>query len=330
MKRPVRLEFALIFAFACLSICARSTPAQTFEVLHQVEGRIHSRTGVALGGIHVRIMRKDSMQPIGETFTRPEGNFVFTRLTDGDYLIETFETDVYESTLTDVALRPIPRRSIQVNVFIELPLKSAPATTPAGVITADVDLKVPKEAVKFYRAGTKALEKSDSARAIIEFQKALTVYPDYYAAGLDLGRELRLAKRYKEAEEVLKRLPQIAPRRAEPRIEYGIVLLELRRTNEAAAEMRRALQLEETNWAAHLYLGWALLESHPQEAEPHFKRALELNDRRAARAHLALARLANEAGQRELAIQHLDAFLSLAPEAPEAEAARKLAAKLRQ
>lgn len=316
-------------ACALAGILALAYPAQSQDgVVHQIEGRLQFKTGT-IPGMRVRLIRRDSLEPVGDTFSHPDGAFVFTRVSDGDYLVETFETETFEATSTEVILRPRPRRSISFNVFIDIPSKTAPAKTPASVITADVDLNVPKAASKHYRNGAKALKSGDSASAEAELREAIAAYPDYYAARLDLGRELRLKKRFKEAEEILNPLPQIAPRRAEPRLEYGIVLLELKRPDEAVTQLSEALQLEEASWATHLYLGWALLESQPQEAEPHFKRALELDERRSARAHLALARIADAQGKRELAIQHLDAFLALMPDAPDAEAARRLADKLR-
>lgn len=312
-----------------LTLTSSAAQSQTFEVAHQIEGRLQFKTGT-VSQMRIRLIRRDSLEPVGDTFTRTDGGFVFTRVSDGDYFIETLETETLEATSTEVTLRPRPRRSISFRVFIDIPSKIAAARTPAGVIAADVDLDVPKGALKHYRAGTKALKNGDSATAITELREAVAAYPNYYAARLELGRELRLEKRFPEAAEVLNPLPQIAPNRAEARLEYGIVLLELKRPEEATLELRRALQLEEAHWATHLYLGWALLESQPQEAEPYFKRALELDGRKAARAHLALARLADARGERQLAIQHLDAYLALMPTAPDAEAARKLADKLRQ
>jgi tetratricopeptide (TPR) repeat protein len=303
--------------------------SQEFEVVHTLEGRLQHKNG-AVGGIRVRLVRKDSLQPVGDTFSRTEGDFIFTRISDGDYLVETSETEIYEATSTEVILRPKPRRPTYLNVFIEIPAKTAEPAPPTGVVTADVDLHVPKAALKHYQAGAKALSSRDSARAESELRLAIEGYPDYYAARLDLGREFRQQKRYKEAEEVLNPLPQVAPRRAEPRLELGTVLLELNRRDEAVSQLRAALQLEETNWATHLYLGWALLETRPNEAEPHFKRALELNERKAARAHLALARIADTQGMRQIALKHLDAYISLMPNASDTEAARKLADKLRQ
>lgn len=318
----------MVCALTGMLALAYQTRSQEALVAHQIEGRLQFKTGT-VAGMRVRLLRRDSLEPVGDTFSHPDGAFVFTRVSDGDYLVETFETETFEATSTEVILRPRPRRSISFNVFIDIPLKNAPAKTPAGVITADVDLNVPKAAAKHYRNGTKALQKGDSASAIAELREAIAAYPNYYAARLDLGRELRLKKRFQEAQEILSPLAQIAPGRAEPRLEYGIVLLELKRLDEAISELSAALRLEEANWATHLYLGWALLESLPHEAEPHFKRALELDERRAARAHLALARIADGQGMRQLAIQHLDAYLTLMPNAPDAEAARKLADKLR-
>jgi tetratricopeptide (TPR) repeat protein len=317
----------MVCALTALLAASYASHAQTFEVVHTIEGRLQHKTGT-VPGMRVRLVRKDSMEPVGDTFSRTDGGFILTRVTDGDYLIETFETDIYEATSTEVILRPVPRRPTYFNVFIDIPLKNVPRT-PAGVVAADVDLNVPKAAAKHYRNGAKALKNGDSAGAVVELREAISAYPDYYAARIDLGRELRIQKRFTEAEEILKPLAQIAPRRSEPRLEYGIVLLELKRPEEAATELRAALQLEEANWATHLYLGWALLESHPQEAEPEFKRALELDERKAARAHLALARLADAQGDRQTAIQHLDAYLALMPDAPDAEAVRKLKEKLR-
>ena len=323
-----RLLVQSVCALTVVLVVGYASRSQTFEVVHTIEGRLQHSRGT-IPGMRVRLVRKDSLQPVAETFSRTDGGFVLTRVSDGDYLIETFETDIYEATSTEVILRPIPRRSTYFNVFIDIPAKSAPPKTPAGVIAADVDLNVPKAASKHYRNGAKAMKNGDSAGAVVEFRAAIAEYPDYYAARIELGRELRIEKRFNEAEEVLKPLAQIAPRRAEPRLEYGIVLLELKRPEEAATELRDALQLEEANWTTHLFLGWALLDSQPQEAETHFKRALEIDERKAARAHLALARLADAQGLRQVAIQHLEAYLTLMPDAPDAEAARKLADKLR-
>ena len=301
------------------------------EALHKIEGRVRSQS-TELRGIHVKLVLASDMRTISETFTNADGGFNFKSLREGDYLIETMETDLLEATSTRVSLYPRDRMTPTPNlamVLVNVPLKAAKKHT-VGVITADVDLNVPKEAQKHYRAGMKALDLADSQDAVQEFQKAIAVYPKYYAARLALGRELRLQKKFEDAAKVLEPLPQIAPGRAEPRIEYGIVLLNLQRRQDAARELTEAIRLEETSWAAHLYLGWAVLQSNEKTASQHFKRALELDEQKAARAHIALGQIANNEGRREEALKHLVAYLTLAPNASDAEAVRKLAESLRK
>lgn len=315
------------FLIACLFCFCGVRAAQTQEIVHQLEGKLQSKNGV-VSAMRVRLVRRDSLEPVGETFSRADGSFVFSRVTDGDYLIETFETDAYEATSTDASLRPRPRRSTYLNVYIDLPLKSERGVKP-GVITADVDVNVPKKALKHYQAGSKALKENKFEAAEKELREAISEYPNYYQARLELGRELRLRKRFAEGSEILFPLLQIAPGRADPRVEYGICLLEINRRDEATSELRRAVDLDKYNWASHLYLGWALLESSPEQAEPEFKRALELNEKKAARAYLSLARIADSQGHNELAIKYLEAYLAIMPDATDADATRKLLAKLR-
>jgi tetratricopeptide (TPR) repeat protein len=194
---------------------------------------------------------------------------------------------------------------------------------------ADVDVNVPKDAQKHYREAMKAITAKAPDRAIPEFQAALRISPDYYSARLELGRALRIQKRFQEAAEALEPLARLAPRREEARVEYGIVLMALNRRDEAVEQLREAVQLEETDWVPHLYLGMALLEKEAAEAERHLRRAIELNERKAASAHLSLARLAAARGQRDLSIEHLQAYLTLVPDAPDAEAVRQLIQRLR-
>lgn len=327
-KRKMRV--GLLVVVALVFACAQSTQGQNepqVSVLHRIEGRIQFKTG-GVGNLRVRLVRE--MRPIAETFTRPEGDFAFTQVRDGDYSIETFDTDKFEASWTSVSARPLIRQRPEIfRVFVELQLKPPPGRMVLGVVTADVDLNVPKGAVKHYRAGMKALDKGDSTTAIRELQLAVELYDHYYAARLGLGQELRKQKRYEEAAHILRPLAQIAPRRAEPRIANGAVLLSLGHRDQAVEELRVALVLDDANWEAHFYMGWALLEDAAHKAEPHLKRALELDDRRAVRAHLALARLAHSQGKTELAIKHLNEFLALAPESEDAELARRLAENLR-
>lgn len=330
MRAFCALAIVLTFAHSAVGQIPGPARAPNVIIYHRIEGQIQQRNK-SVDNIRVRLVRVPQMQPIADIFTRQDGHFEFQRVPTGDYLIETFETDMFEATETHVSVFPrdaLEPRPTTAALFIVLPLKAAERARP-GEVMADVDLNVPKKALKHYESGMKKLDKGDSAQAITEFQAAIQIFPSYYAARIELGREFRLLKRFPEALEVVHPLIGIAPKRAEPRIEHGIVLLALQRRDEAIQELEAALRLGESSWAAHLYLGWALLEHDEAKAQPHFQRAIEIDERKAARAHLALARLAESSGKRLVALSHLDAYLEIAPNANDAEATRKLAARLR-
>jgi tetratricopeptide (TPR) repeat protein len=330
MTARARLYAILIFAFTFIST-APSAEAQNSPgslVLHRVEGRVRAQGPV--NDVYVRILQRGGMIPVEEGYTRDEGQFTFTRVPEGEYVIETVATDKYEASLTNVSLFPLDRKRPEVfRVYVQLQPKPPPGTDKPAVLTADVDVRVPKEAQKRYREALKSLSSGNSTRAVEELQAALKIYPDYYAARLELGRILRIRKQFKEAAEVFKPLAQLAPKRAEPRIEYGIVLLALDKREDAVRELRAALELEETNWIPHLYLGMSLMQTDAADAEKHLRRSLELSETKAARAHLSLAELAAAKGQRPAAIEHLQAYLKLAPDAPDAQAVRGLIERLR-
>ncbi len=330
-SRPVTFFIACL----CGLLFTGSSLAQTSsesDAIHELEVQLRAR-GEQVSGVRVRLVNQSRMLAIADTFSGREGQLKFVNLMPGEYIVETSENERFEATATRVTIIPIDFRKprpTHVNARIDLPPRKLSGLPPPGVVMADVDLHVPEAAVKHFRKGAEALRMGKTADAVKELKTAIEAYPKFYTARLELGRELRAQKRFDEAEEMLRPLGEIAPRRAESRIEYAIVLLALGRSKEAANELRKALELEEANWVTHLHLGWALLKDERAEAERHFTRALELDERKAAQAHLSLARLAHMRGMRQEAIRHLEAYLTLAPDAPDADAVRRLLNQLRK
>jgi tetratricopeptide (TPR) repeat protein len=281
----------------------------------------------------VRLLRLPENRPIAETFTRSEGPFRFTHVREGEYAVETFETEMFEPALMNVSVRPLYRNMpTTFRVSIELSEKVAEAEKkgpPPGVVAAEEEAGVPRKAVEHYLKGVKALRAGDSERATSEFKKAIAAHPPYYAARLEYGRELRRREEAGLAKEVLRPLIDTAPRRVEPRVEYGLALLALGQRDEAVTQLEVAVGLPGAGWEPFYYLGWTLLETRAGEAETHLRKAISLDEVRAARAYLALARIAHERGRLAEAVAHLETFISLSPDSKEAASARALAEKLR-
>jgi tetratricopeptide (TPR) repeat protein len=322
-----------IFACLCaLSLALASFTQVTSDSIHEIEVRIKAGGG-QVSGVRVRLLRQSGMMLVSESFSSQEGQVRFSKLMPGEYIVETVENERFEATTTRVSVFPIEFRKprpLLVTVTVDIPGRKRPQTAAPGVVSADTDLEVPEAALKHYRKGVEALSSGKTSDAVKGFKAAVEAHPRFYAARLELGRGLRAQKRFNEAEEALRPLLEIAPGRAEPRIELAIVLLVLRRPKDSARELRKALELEEASWVSHLYLGWALLEEDPDQAARHFTRALDLDERKAAQAHLSLARLSHGKGMKEDAIRHLESYLALAPDAPDASAVRKLLGQIRK
>src|SRR5262245_59534879 len=100
----------VFLAVVCALMCTQIAIAQSSgsAATHQIEGRLRSGNNAA-ANIRVRLIRQDQRRPIGETYSRSRGEFEFTLVPEGEYLVETFETDSLEATSTQVHVRPIPR-----------------------------------------------------------------------------------------------------------------------------------------------------------------------------------------------------------------------------
>jgi tetratricopeptide (TPR) repeat protein len=273
---------------------------------------------------------EQGMRPAGETISGTDGRFRFDGLLPTDYVIETEETPVFKPTRTRIRIyQHTVQEGTNTHVNLTLPLKETTTVAP-GVVSATLDVEVPGRARERYERGRSAAAAGDARKAVREFRAALEAHPAYYAARLDLGKELRKLGNFSEALEALEPLRAAASDQAEPLIEIGIANMGLGRREAAAAALREAVKLDGGSWSAHLYLGYALLDVNDEEAEPHFWRALKINGKAAAKAHLALARLADKYGFHKEAIEQLDAYLAIEPNAPDAAAVRELAEKLRK
>jgi tetratricopeptide (TPR) repeat protein len=280
--------------------------------------------------VKVRLILERGMRPVGETISGTDGRFYFDGLLPSDYVLETEETRIFKATTTRLRIyQHTTQEGTKNHVNVTLPLKES-GPVAVGTIAADEDPEVPEAARKRYESGHRSASAGDTNKAIAEFRAAIEAWPAYYGARLNLGKELRRHGRFVEALEALEPLRASAPKKPEPLIEIGIVNMALSKREEAAAALKEAVRLDQASWSAHLYLGYALVDINDEEAEPHFWRALKLNEKEAAKAHLALARLADRYGYTKEALEQLDAYLRVEPNAPEADSVRKLAEKLRK
>ena len=117
---------------------------------------------------------------------------------------------------------------------------------------------------------------------------------------------------YDAAVELLKQILAQRPDEALPHFELGYAYSELKRNAEAAAEYRRALELNPSLVAAHLNLGLVLLASDPAAAVESFRRAAALAPTEPRPRYLTGQAL-ERAGKLQDAIAEYNSGLSIAP-----------------
>src|SRR5689334_13029711 len=95
-RREFWMRAALAFTAALTVATSHYAQTSSTTVYNQIEGRLHNRNGSDASNIHVRLLRTATRRPIGETFSRSRGEFEFNYIQEGEYIIETYETEVFE------------------------------------------------------------------------------------------------------------------------------------------------------------------------------------------------------------------------------------------
>jgi tetratricopeptide (TPR) repeat protein len=145
------------------------------------------------------------------------------------------------------------------------------------------------------------------------YARLLDINPDDAEAHSNYGVLLADLGRHDEAEAHYQRALEINPDLAEVHYNYGLLLADLGR-DEAEAHYRRALEINSDLAEAHLNYGVLLAElGRRDEAEAHYKRALEINSD-LAEAHLNYGVLLAELGRRDEAEAHHKRALEINPD----------------
>jgi len=146
---------------------------------------------------------------------------------------------------------------------------------------------------------------------------------------VDRGVDLYEKKQYEQAASVLSRAVETSQADARAWVYLGLARVHMKQFEPAREALQKALQLDDES--ANAYYGLGLVHGHGgnvEESIRDLKKAVEIDSSHAyGHYHLGLAY--NTAGRPDLTILHLDRFLDLAPDAPEAGQVRDLLSRLR-
>lgn len=260
------------------------------------------------------------------------GAFSFRRLKGGSYTISVDAGSEFEIAYETVDIIELPRRrtdSGQVQT-VQITLSPKPgATKQTGTVDAST-AGVPEAARALYKEALEAAQSGDSKKAIEKLGEALKIHPNYMSALNELGLQYMKLKMLDKAEEALRQAIKIAPEAFTPRLNFGILLLQKKSYAEAATELQRATQKDSSSATAHLHLGRAFVNlAIYNKAEKELQQAVSIGGEDVIEAHRYLAAVYIETRESLRAASELEKYLSLSPQAKDAEKIRNIIKQLR-
>jgi tetratricopeptide (TPR) repeat protein len=167
--------------------------------------------------------------------------------------------------------------------------------------------------------GDALFQKGRVDEAIVHFQTALQIRPDYVLACYNLGNALLQKGRMDEAVALYQKALQIKPDYADAYNNLGSILFQKGRVDEAMVYFQKALQIEPDYAKAYNNLGNALFQKgRVDEAITHYQKALQIKPDN-AKAHNNLGNALLQKGRVDEAIIHYQKALQIKPDYADAQ-----------
>jgi tetratricopeptide (TPR) repeat protein len=180
---------------------------------------------------------------------------------------------------------------------------------------------VSKDALERFKKGEEKVAKNDSKAAIVLFDEAIAMYPQFAVAYYEKGNAHLKLNEYDKALAAFVKAIEIKPDYIEAKYGVGLTQFSMKNYDVAAAVFGDVVQQKNDMPEAFMNLGISLfyLKKTPQ-AEIALKKAVTLKDsERVALAHRYLAAIYMQAKKNPDAISELEKYLNLVPKVPDAD-----------
>ncbi len=299
-------------------------------------GGVNSISGMIVSSTGQRIQRRISVRL--RTMTRGDristtdeyGNFAFRGLPSGDFVLVIDKEKDFEPFSQNVSViqpRGMPPQNYYLSIRLEL--KGRVEAKP-GVLNAEF-ANVPERARAYYDNAVVKAKKGDHQGATEELKLAIQEYPSFMHAFNELGVQYLKLNQLENADQAFQNALKITPDAFAALINRGIANFMMKRYGEAVPLLRKALKKNDQSAVGHYFLGQALANQGLFEAaEKELVASLELGKEEMKEAHRLLAILYSSRGAKKQAADELEAYLKLAPNAPDAEKLKDTIRKLKE
>jgi tetratricopeptide (TPR) repeat protein len=261
--------------------------------------------------ISVRILHNSV--PTELVFTDSVGRFESRGLLPGSYTVE-ISVEGYRPVSQPVDLTMFCRTELPL-ILLEREVQVIP--TGDGAMVSTAELLVPDKARKAFERGMRELhDKNRPERSLEHFQEAISIYPTYDLAYLQLGLAFAQQGNLDAAETNLEKCTELNKQNARAYVLLGMVHARQNRITDSLRMLREAVRVDKTDWVGHFELGRALARvGLLEDAVKHAERAHQLKPD-TPDVHILLYDLSVRRRDYPAALAEAREFLELFPQNP--------------
>ena len=267
----------------------------------------------------------------GRTLADFQGNFAFHKLKPGSYfLILNFPRDGQIAQSIDItkSFADAKGRLKKRIEYTEESLRELMSGTPATMVSAR-ELAIPYKAKALYRKAQDRLREEDVSVAMEHLEQAIEIAPKFLEAINFLGTIYFQQGEYSKSEEYFRRALTIDSDSFEPLVNLGGALLAQHRMLEAMAVNLHAKDLRPLDPLANAQLGLSYFSTNDfDHAIECLQRTIKIDPAHFSYPQLTLAEIYLRRSDRAGALEELNSFLSLHPDSPRAEEAKRIVARI--
>lgn len=285
----------------------------------QLAGRvIYGDEMKAAERILVRILYNAA--PADQIFTDSLGRFESRTLGPNVYTVEII-VEGYKPIYEQVDLSMFCRTEMPP-FMLEREIQMVPQAE--GAMVSAAELLIPGKARKAFEKGIRELhEKNRPDRSMEHFQEAISLYPDFDLAYMQLGLAFAQQGNLNAAETNLEKCTEINNKNTRALVLLGIIHAQQGRVGDSLRVLREAVRVDKTDWLGHYELGRALARlGLLEDAYKHAQRAHLLKPD-APNVHVLLHDISVRRRDYQTALAEVREFLEMFPKNP-------LAAQMKQ
>ncbi len=262
-----------------------------------------------------------------------DGNYEFRGMSGGRYRIYAINPNVPEQYCDPIEAdtnRAYSNR-LQVDVNLRLPMNKENKGANPGVVSAsEASQNIPKPALKAFEQGLKLQKDNKGEQALNAFNQAIELYPEYFQALTERANLLMGRNQLTEAAADFERALKLNQKYVPALRGLGYCQIQQKHLEAAVSNLENAFVLDPKSPLTLMLLGYANLSlGRFEPARQCLEEALKMGPESAARAHVYLAEVFAQEKKYKEAADSIRKYLTLKPNAADADNLRKMEADWR-